>query len=93
MITCIKQSQEIMTDAVKELPYMLNCTADKMESCIRHGSSHGALLHGNGSTDIQERYVSEVSKHLNMVGTNPIILELHREYEGNIGVQHISRCS
>jgi hypothetical protein len=84
MLLTISRAQEASAEAIKELPYMLKCTADKMESYIMHGSSQGGVLSGN--TDIKSRYASAAETRLSEEGTNPIAKELYNEYAGSVRI-------
>ena len=84
LLMTVKKAVELASESIKELPYMLNCTADKMESYIEHGSSYGGVLLGN--RDIKTRYSVEAQRRLNSEGTNPIAKALYEEYADRIRI-------
>lgn len=84
MLLQIKKAEELSSESVNELAYILKCTADKMESYINHGASYGTVTLGN--IDIKQRYHSEANKRLNSTGTNPIVKDLYNEYVSSIRV-------
>lgn len=79
LLNTVKKAQEKCVDAIRELPYMLNSTAEKMESYIGHGSSIGssvlAVQH-----DISFQYSQAIRSRLNSDGTNLHALRLYNEY-------------
>lgn len=84
MLVKIRKSEEILNGSIKELSYVLKCTADKMESYIQHGASYGTVLLDN--TDIKQRYELEAYRRINTKGTNPIAWDLYNEYYSNIRI-------
>lgn len=84
MLQSVKRAQEIAVESFEELPYMLNSTADKMESYIKHGLSSGALLAEN--PDITKRYAEFAQARLDSEGTNPITKEIYEEYKSNVRI-------
>lgn len=84
MLSLVKNAQELSADSIRELSYMLSCTADKMEAYLLHGASHGTILYGN--RDIQGRYNRCIMERLNAEGTNPIVKDLYGEIVDSIRV-------
>lgn len=85
LLQTVKKAQEEASDAIKELPYMLNSTADKMESYIGHGSSIGSAILAE-QHDISSRYNQAVHSRLNDEGSNPHALRLFNEYSESIRI-------
>lgn len=79
LLQTVKSAQEKSIDAIRELPYMLNSTADKMESYINHGSSIGSSILAE-QYDISSRYSQEVQLRLYNEQTNPYARRLYNEY-------------
>lgn len=71
MLHNVNNSQISMNESIKELSFMLNGTADKMESYIQHGSSTGSNLLAE-KNDITQKYFTEVNDRLK---NNETILE------------------
>lgn len=84
MLLSVKKAQEMAAEALEELPYMLNSTADKMESYIKHGSSSGTLL--AEKPDIMKKYTDAANARLNNEGTNLIVKGLYEEYKNGIRI-------
>lgn len=84
MLQRIKNAEKLSRESVKELAYMLNCTADKMESYINYGAAYGTVTLGN--TDIKQRYIEETKIRINSVETNPIVKDIYEEYAKNIRI-------
>lgn len=79
LLQTVKSAQEKSIDAIRELPYMLNSTADKMASYIGHGSSIGSSILAE-QHDISSRYSQAVQSRLNSEETNPYAQRLYNEY-------------
>ena len=79
LLQTVKSAQEKSIDAIRELPYMLNSTADKMASYIGHGSSIGSSILAE-QHDISSRYSQAVQSRLNSEETNPYARRLYNEY-------------
>lgn len=63
MMYTIKVFNNTTSEFIEELPYMLNCTADKMESYI----GHGAFAKGMGAiegNDLENRYNNAINARL-----------------------------
>lgn len=84
MLHSVKRAQENAAESLRELPHMLNATADKMESYINYGSSSATIL--AEKADITSRYLGAVQGRLDSEGTNPIVQDLYEEYKGNIRI-------
>ena len=84
MLIGIKHVEELSAESIKELSYMLKCTADKMEAYIGHGASYGTVTYGN--QDIILRYSREASKRLNSKDTSQIAKDLYNEYFSRIRI-------
>lgn len=85
LLQTVKKAQEKASDAIKELPYMLNSTADKMESYIGHGSSIGSAILAE-QHDISIRYNQAIQSRLNDEGSNPHARRLYSEYSDFIRI-------
>lgn len=84
MLYSVKRAQDIAAQALNELPYMLNSTADKMESYIKHGSSSGTLL--AEKPDIAKRYADAAQARLDNGGTNPLARGLYEAFKNNVRI-------
>ena len=85
LLQTVKRAQEISADAIRELPYMLNATADKMESYIGHGSSIGSALLAKRH-DIAIRYSQAVQARLGSDETAPNARRLYYKYSEHIRI-------
>ena len=81
----INRSQKASGDAIKELSYILRCTADKMESYINYGTAGSSILQGN-NTDYVRRYHTGTEGRLKTEGSNVLVKELYNEYSDEIRI-------
>lgn len=79
LLETVRKAKEKSVDAIRELPYMLNSTADKMESYIGHGSSIGSSILAE-QRDISSRYGQAIQSRLNSEETNQHAKRLFNEY-------------
>lgn len=85
LLQTVVKAQETASDAISELPYMLNCTADKIESYIRYGSSIGSSILAE-QHDITQKYSKAAFDRFNSDGTNPNARKLYEQYSANIRI-------
>ena len=84
MVRTIQMFNTISSQFIEEIPYMLNSTADKMESYILHGSyAKGSGAIGN-SIDI--RYKEAITYRLNSEDVDELSKNLYSKYESNVRI-------
>lgn len=85
MIRCIQNGISISEEALKELPYALNSTADKMEAYIlRKTPTEVRVL--RQKTNIRDKYSVAVRRRLEKKGSNPEALTLYKKYQDRISI-------
>jgi hypothetical protein len=85
LFNTVSKAQEAASEAISELPYMLNCTADKMESYIGHGSSIGSAILAE-QIDISQKYTRAALERLNSDQTNAYAKKLYDTFANNIRI-------
>lgn len=80
MLRSIKRVEAICSADIEELSKKLDCTADLIESYIKHGASYGTVTLGR--QDIQARYHGEANRRLYASGTHPAAKALYEQYAG-----------
>lgn len=85
MIRTIQKFSMSSSQFIEEIPYMLNSTADKIESYIAHGSyARGSGSIENNSIDV--RYKEAVADRLNSENVDELHRNLYGKYELNIRI-------
>ena len=78
LLQSIKKSQEISAYALKELPIMLNSTAEKMESYIKYGATEGRMLVNMPDVSMKySLYAPSAELKSESASTNTFIKELY----------------
>lgn len=85
LFNIVSRVQEIAHEAISELSYMLNCTADKMESYIGHGSSIGSTILSQ-QVNIRQKYSYAAFERLNSSQTNTYAKKLYLTFANNIRI-------
>lgn len=84
MLKNVKRICENSHEAVEEISYMLNNSADRIESYIYYGTSGATqIIHKN---DIRDRYVHSIKNRLNSQNTNLDVKALYSEYQSCIRI-------
>lgn len=85
MVRTIQKFNTTSSKFIEEIPYMLNSTADKMESYIAHGSyARGSGAIANNSIDV--RYKEAVTCRLNSEDVDRLSKNLYSKYETNVRI-------
>lgn len=85
MVRTIQKFNNTSSQFIEEIPYMLNSTADKMESYIAHSSyASGSGAIANNSIDV--RYKEAVTYRLNSEDVDELSRNLYSKYEANVRI-------
>lgn len=85
MLSDISRANKLSEEAIKELPYMINSTADKMEAYIIHGSGKGSMI-TNPSKEITQRFEDEAKARLDSADTNTDVKALYESYKQSVSI-------